>query len=322
MVDLFIGAVLVGLAIRGWLRGFVREALGLVAIVVGLVLAFRLSTPLSSVVSAMAGTSANVSRLVAGIVIVVLLSTAVTVVSYVMHRTIRVVPGLTFFNRAVGAALGLAAGVLIVAATLALVAVLPMPPAVAEAVTDSEVADALGVDDGVGGSLLDLVSGDAVLGTLSRIQGAVDDHRLVDSGTGAVVSMPAADEAELRISAADAAGALDLLNRERAAMGLEPLVASSVLDELAVARAMEVYRSGRFARDPGDGGTLQDRLAAASVLPRAADQVMALAVSVKAAHEGIVEVDGATIGDREFRRVGIGIVHGPLGVLVVEVLTR
>ena len=52
MLDFVLGAILVALAVRGWMRGFAREAIGLAVILAGLVFAFRLSTPVGAVVEA------------------------------------------------------------------------------------------------------------------------------------------------------------------------------------------------------------------------------------------------------------------------------
>ena len=53
MLDLVLGALLVGLGIRGWMRGLVKEVISLAVLVVGTILAFRLSTPLGRVLAAM-----------------------------------------------------------------------------------------------------------------------------------------------------------------------------------------------------------------------------------------------------------------------------
>jgi uncharacterized membrane protein required for colicin V production len=48
MLDFVLGAALAGLAVRGWIRGFVREILDLVGLVLGIWVAFTLSQPLGS----------------------------------------------------------------------------------------------------------------------------------------------------------------------------------------------------------------------------------------------------------------------------------
>ena len=81
MIDFLLGAVLIGLLVRGWMRGLVREVIGLAVIVVGIFLAFRLSTPAGAVVSGLAGTSADVSRFIGGIAVFLIISVGGAIVS-------------------------------------------------------------------------------------------------------------------------------------------------------------------------------------------------------------------------------------------------
>ena len=76
MTDFLLAAAFIGLLIRGWMRGLVRELVGLAVIVGGIFLAFRLSAPAGAVVSAMTGTGADVSRFIGGIVVFLLISVA------------------------------------------------------------------------------------------------------------------------------------------------------------------------------------------------------------------------------------------------------
>ena len=140
MVDFVLGALIVALAVRGWMRGFVRETVSLVVLIVGLLLAFRLSTPGGAVVESLAGTSTDVSRLAAGIVVFVLISVSAAVVSSFVHRGIHVLPGLPTINRVAGAALGVVAGLVAVTIVLSVFGVLPMPRALANPVDDSTIA--------------------------------------------------------------------------------------------------------------------------------------------------------------------------------------
>lgn len=51
MIDLVIALILVGLAVRGWRRGLVREVIDLVSLVLGTFLAFRLSGPVGDFIT-------------------------------------------------------------------------------------------------------------------------------------------------------------------------------------------------------------------------------------------------------------------------------
>lgn len=58
--------------VRGWLRGLVREAIGLAVIVVGIFLAFRLAGPMGAVVSGMSGAGEDAARIAGGIIVFLL----------------------------------------------------------------------------------------------------------------------------------------------------------------------------------------------------------------------------------------------------------
>ena len=94
MLDLILGALLVGLAVRGWWRGLLREAIGLGVIVVGMVVSFRLSTPVGDVVESLAGVSPEIARLIGGVVIFLLIAVGAALISRVLHKGLRFVPGL------------------------------------------------------------------------------------------------------------------------------------------------------------------------------------------------------------------------------------
>ena len=69
MIDLILGFGLAMLVVRGWFRGFVREAMDLVGLIVGVIAAFRLSPALGPVLRDMAGLSDEVARFAAGVAI-------------------------------------------------------------------------------------------------------------------------------------------------------------------------------------------------------------------------------------------------------------
>ena len=67
MVDFILGLMLAALAVRGWIRGLVREVLNLVSLVAGLWIAFRLSKPFGDYLTQSFGVTPEVARIGAGI---------------------------------------------------------------------------------------------------------------------------------------------------------------------------------------------------------------------------------------------------------------
>lgn len=321
MLDFLLGAIVVGFAVRGWWRGLLREAIGLGVLVAGLLLSFRLSTPVGDVVESMAGVSPEVGRLIAGMAIFLSISLGAAVVSKIVHKGLRVMPGLPTLNRVAGAGFSIVATVAVATLALSLVAVTSAPDFVERQVEGSVFADYLTDPDEVPQKALGVVSGDRVLERLLNLREVAGTQRVV--GDGDVVVLRPTSPVEFRVDIGEAEALLIILNRQRASEQVDPLVSSGPLSELARAHAEDVYASGRFAEVSSDGRTLDARLASAGIPVVASDQAMALAVTAKAAQEALFDDPGqlTVLTDPIYRRVGIAVVNGPLGVIVVEVLT-
>ena len=320
MLDFLLGAVLVGLAIRGWWRGLLREAISLAVLAVGLVAAFRLSTPVGDVVEALAGVSPEVGRLLGGVVIFLAISIGAGIASSILHKGLRFVPGLPTLNRAAGAGFAILATLVLATLALSLLSVGSPPDAVTEQIEGSGFAEFLTDPNGLPQKAMGVVSGDRVLERLLALRRLTGSQRLVADGE--VVALDPAEETDIELDVAAEAELLDMINRKRASVGQDPLVASEPLQAIAVAHAKDVYTSGVFGGVSQDGSTLDERLAAADIPVVSADQIMALAVTAEAAQEALFSDDSgvATLQSPGFRRVGIAVVDGPLGVIVVEVL--
>lgn len=316
-----LGALIVALGVRGWMRGLIRETISLLVLVVGLFVAFRLSTPGGVLVESLAGTSSDASRLAAGLVIFLLISAGAAVISSFLHRGIRVMPGLPTINRAAGAGLAIIAGIMAVTIVLSVAGVLPLPGAMATTVEKSAIASRLVDPSGPVQNVVGVISGDRVMEQVLKLQDAIGDRRLV--ANNAVVFIPASEPAELKVADRQVERMRELVERERAGAEADSLAPSELLDQLAADYAMAVYETGRFSNVTAAGDTVESRLRAAGLPFTKATQVMVLAVSPKSAHEGSMmdESTAAAIVDPAFRRHGVGVVKGPLGSITVQIFT-
>jgi uncharacterized protein YkwD len=104
------------------------------------------------------------------------------------------------------------------------------------------------------------------------------------------------------------------------AAGIPPLAWSDELAAVAAARADDAYRSG----DLGAGGpTLETRLSSAGIIAATLGENLALAATAAGVHEAVVGSPPhreQLLGDG-YRRVGVGVVSGPYGLMAVEVFT-
>jgi uncharacterized protein YkwD len=321
VIDVLLVGLFSFLLLRGWYRGFVREGMDLIGLLAGTVLAFRLGPLVGSIVESMSGISADAARLVGGVIVFVLVGIGAAVLTRVIERRARL-PGLNLMNRAGGAGLALAWGLFLATLLLTLGMVLPMPPSVAEALEDSAVTRTLTNPDGAPQRVFNRLSGDRIVEALLNLQETVGVRRVVLEG-GEVVDLPAAEPGDIEARPGEAAQVFELLNRARVDAGVDPLAWSPGLADVAVGHAVEMYREGYFSHLSTATGAVGDRLAAAGITYRVSGENLALAASPGEVHAGLMESAGhrQNIESGDYRRVGVGAVRGPLGLMTVQVFT-
>ncbi len=315
MLDFVLGAFLVALIVRGWLKGFVREALDVVTLLLGAVIAFRAAGTVGSVISAMSGLSPEVGRLVGGVVAFLAISVGAAVVSGLIHRTIRRLPAMTTLNRLAGAALGGVYALVLATLALTLVSIAPMPEPVTDAVEESTFAATLTDPHGPVQSGVEVIAGDRVMQTVISLRRLFGQRVVVGDGT---VALPPAEHT--KPSAGAARAVYEALNKERVSEGLDPLAWSEDLAVVAVGRAESAYRSGTLVPE---GPDIEEKLRLVGIPSSQRGENIALAATPDGAHEALVasESHRAELLRVDYRRVGVGVVEGPYGFVAVEVFT-
>ncbi|MEA3502992.1 MAG: CvpA family protein [Actinomycetota bacterium] len=309
MIDFVVLGLVVLLVVRGWVRGLVREAIDVGALVLGAVLAFRLAPTAGRLLSDLTDLAPESARIVGGAVLFIAISVGAAIVGSVIHRSIKLLPGLTTLNRMGGAALGAVYAAVLVVIVVTLVSAAPMPSAVVDEAERSEVVAYVVEPDGVGQQAMGLVSGDRALQSIIWIRGAVDDWTIDPRSTD--VTVPGADGRSGIYASTGAALALhEKVNRDRAEAGLDPLVWSETMSLVAVTRAFGVYHSGSFAPT----SPIAERLSEVGVASTVADEYLLLAPTPDDLAEAANTGEG-------FATVGIGVVDGPVGLIAVVVLT-
>lgn len=321
MIDLAILLLLGLLLVRGWARGFVREGMDLVGLLVGTVLAFRLGPTVGRVVTAMASTSDEASRLIGGFVVFFAVGIGAAVATRAIERRAHM-PGLNLVNRAGGAGLAAAWGTFLATLLLTLSVVVPMPAAIADSIDDSVFARTLTDPDGFVQGLFTSLSGDRIIETMLSLREVVGARRVILE-PDSIIEIPAADPADLSPSEAEAREVYDLVNRARIEAGVDPLAWSDALAEVGYGHAVEMYLDGYFAHQSPVTGDVGHRLTDAGVVYVVAGENLALAATVEEVHGGLMDSPGhrANIEADFYRRIGIAVIRGPLGLMTVQVFT-
>jgi uncharacterized protein YkwD len=128
----------------------------------------------------------------------------------------------------------------------------------------------------------------------------------------------------VRSDFADERAMLELVNHERTARGLTPLVMNATAQVVARAYAKRMLADGVFSHVDNDGHSPFDRMKAGDVKFRAAGENLVLAPTLPLAHQGLMNSPGhkANILSPNYRTVGIGVIDaGQYGLMVVQDFT-
>lgn len=321
LIDLLALTFLAYLLVRGWARGFVREALDLAGLLFGTILAFRFAPLVGGVLVALFGLSEGVARLIGGTVVFFGVGVGAAVAVRLIEGRFRL-PGLNGVNRAGGAGLAAAWGVFVATLVLTIGVILPMPPTVAGYFDDSLVTRALTDPEGLPQDVFTDVAGDRIVEALLNLRELVGDSKVV-IGPGDSLEIPAADEEDLDRDLAAAELIFEKVNQARVDAGLQALQWSDDLSEVSAGHAREMYLEGYFAHESPTTGNVGDRLRAAAISYRLAGENLALAATPNEVHNGLMDSPGhrANILGEEFLMVGIAVIRGPLGLMTVQVFT-
>ena len=311
LIDIVV-LLLVGIgAVRGAVQGIARTAIDLFGLLVGIPVAFRLGGAAGDLL--FSGFAPVYGRTLGAVVVLALIGTFVT-----RFAANSFGPPIDAVDQAGGALLGLVRGG--VFATMAVIIV--------SGVAGS--AGSSGYTDGsnFGGLVTDpdswpLSAFTAITGDRQLAQAVAFNHEFPG---GPVLSegyqvLPATALADLDRDGEAGVAITLLVNEERITAGLPTLTWSSALTEVATQYATEMATEGFFSHTSPRTGDVGDRLDSAGISFRIAGENLAWGPTVDRIHVGLMNspTHRQNILNGRFRNVGIGVVRGPLGLMVVQV---
>ncbi|MDQ0878098.1 putative YkwD family protein [Paenibacillus sp. V4I3] len=114
---------------------------------------------------------------------------------------------------------------------------------------------------------------------------------------------------------------LELVNKERAAVGLSPLAVDLQLTKTARLKSQDMVDNNYFSHDSPTYGSPFDMMEKFGITYNAAGENIACNQSVQAAHEALMNSPGhkANILSKDYTHIGIGIVNGgPCGKMFTQ----
>jgi len=320
VLNIVLGAIFALLALRGYWRGFVREAMDLAGAFAGLILAFRFSYPTGDALSSVIGASPWTTRLITGGLIFVGVGLVASVIAARLQRWVDA-PGLRLSNRLAGAGLALLWGGILATILLSLGMLIPIK-AIEDTIDGSAVAAALIETDSPTQKILSLVSGDRAVEILLNLREAAGGER-VTVGDGGAFEIPPVSESDLSVNADAAQQAMDLVNHDRLEAGLAALTWSAQLAEVGLVQAREMYETGVLSHDAPRSGSLSKRALNANLAASVVGENFALANDERDAQIGLMDSPAHrdNLLFEGFDSIGIGAVEGPYGLMLVQVFS-
>lgn len=318
MIDLIIALVLLGLVIRGWRRGLIREVFDLAGLVLGTLIAFRLSGPVGDFMTDRFGVTSEWSRIGAGVLLFAVTAFGLSILARSLGEIMEL-PGLAFVNRLGGAAFAAVWGAVLLTILIMLTALLPMG-GVRSALDGSRLATLVAGPDSFAGRLVRELAGEPVAMVVRALEDLVGERRVVVDGDERVELEPVA-ETDLGVDEGAAQEMLAFINATRLEAGADPLPWSDELAAVATQHAMEMYRQGYLSGLSPLTGRVGDRAQTAGVTLTSLGENIGLAATTRAVHEEMVSSapHRARMISAAFDRVGVGVVAGPYGLIVVEI---
>jgi uncharacterized protein YkwD len=235
-------------------------------------------------------------------------------VGVVVKRIVRRIPEETndgSINRFFGIIPGIINGVICATIIAAFLLALPLKKSITKETQHSQIARTLSMQAEWANKKLAPVFDQAVRQTMNSISGHPDPHEEIDLHF-------TYDNPEVRTDLETQM--LELINKERAKEGLQPLKADP--DEAVVGRAhsKDMFEKGYFAHVNLAGKTPFDRMRAAHLKFTTAGENLALAQTLEIAHTNLMNSPGhrANIMNPAFKRVGIGIQDGGFYGLMIS----
>lgn len=311
LIDIVV-LLLVGIgAVRGAVQGIARTVTDLVGLLLGIPVAFRLGGAAGDLL--FARFAPVYGRTLGAVVLLAVLGALVSRFAATSFG-----PPIDAVDQAAGAALGVVRGG--VFATLAVIIVSGVAgSAGSSGYTDGSIfGDFVTAPDAWPLSAFAAVTGDGQLARAVAFNHEFPGGPVLSAGYQVLPPTPLEDlerdgQAGVEITL--------LVNEERIAAGLPMLTWSSALTEVAAQYATEMATEGFFSHDSPRTGDVGDRLDSAGVSFRVAGENLAWGPTVDRIHLGLMNspTHRENILSGRYRNVGVGVVRGPLGLMVVQV---
>ena len=319
-IELFVYIFIVFFVINGWKNGFLLQFFYLMVLLISIALSFRYSDQVGSYISSWFNSNIQLSEIFGGVLIFI---TVLTVSSFFQNFLANNKKQRDVGNKILGGFVSLLVSNLILTLIFTITSILSVPQFFEDTIENSNLVSFYTDTSGTPQQALELITGTDLIKVVSRIKDLTGKSSVVVGEQGCI-EIPKYSLTNLSNNNEQKDELYALLLTERSKQNLAPLELSEKLSDIALNYAYTMYQDGFWChKNPKNGELVGDRLSKQGFPYIDIGENLALSSSVRSGHISLMNSESHknTILDNEFKRVGIGIVSGPLGLIIVQIFS-
>ena len=319
-IELFVYIFIVFFVINGWKKGFLLQFFYLMVLLISIALSFRYSDQVGSYISSWFNSNIQLSEIFGGVLIFI---TVLTVSSFFQNFLANNKKQRDVGNKILGGFVSLLVSNLILTLIFTITSIFSVPQFFEDTIENSNLVSFYTDTSGTPQQALELITGTDLIKVVSRIKDLTGKSSVVVGEQGCI-EIPKYSLSNLSNNNEQKDELYALLLTERGNQNLAPLELSEKLSDIALNYAYTMYQDGFWChKNPKNGELVGDRLSKQGFPYIDIGENLALSSSVRSGHISLMNSESHknTILDNEFKRVGIGIVSGPLGLIIVQIFS-
>ena len=319
-IELFVYIFIVFFVINGWKNGFLLQFFYLMVLLISIALSFRYSDQVGSYISSWFNSNIQLSEIFGGVLIFI---TVLTVSSFFQNFLANNQKQKDVGNKLLGGFVSLLVSNLILTLIFTITSIISVPQFFEDTIENSNLVSFYTDTSGTPQQALELITGTDLIKVVSRIKDLTGKSSVVVGEQGCI-EIPKYSLSNLLNNNEQKDELYALLLTERSKQNLAPLELSEKLSDIALNYAYTMYQDGFWChKNPKNGELVGDRLSKQGFPYIDIGENLALSSSVRSGHISLMNSESHknTILDNEFKRVGIGIVSGPLGLIIVQIFS-
>ena len=302
----------------GWKNGSILIVFYIASLLIAIFSSFRYSDEIGAYISNWLNSGRQLSELFAGVIIFI---GVITVSSLIQNIIISVKSKNDTGSKLLGSLLSVLLSNLVLTFLFTVISLINTTPLVEDYLERSELVSFYTDADGTPQQALEVIIGNDLLKVVSRIKDLTGESSVVVDDYGCL-EIPKVSRSKLIARNDDSYEMFEILNIERINDNVDPVEFSQRLSDIATSYAFLMYEEGFWChKNPINGQQVGDRLSEVGLPYKTVAENLAISSTLIAGHESLMssETHRNTILDSEFKRVGVGIVSGPLGLIIVQI---